>query len=100
MKKHIFYFLITLFIALSLPLHAVGLDDVSEVVTTQEIALVDINKADVDTLILLKGVGEKRAKAIVAYRELHGEFTTVDDLLNVKGIGEQMLQHNKERIKL
>jgi competence protein ComEA len=69
-------------------------------IATQEVQVVDINKADVETLVLLKGVGEKRAKAIVAYRELHGEFNTIDDLLNVKGIGEQMLEHNRARIKL
>nr|WP_277601599.1 ComEA family DNA-binding protein [Colwellia sp. Arc7-635] len=85
---------------MSLPLHAVGLDETSEVTSTQEIYVVDINEADIETLALLKGVGEKRAKAIVAYRELHGKFNSVEDLLNVKGIGQRMLELNKERIKL
>lgn len=85
---------------MSLPLRAASVNETPAVTATQAIQVVDINKADIDTLALLKGVGEKRAKAIVAYRELHGEFSTVDELLNVKGIGEQMLQLNKERIKL
>ena len=58
------------------------------------------NKANIDTLTLLKGVGEKRAKAIVAYRKLHGKFKSVNDLQKVSGIGEQTLVLNKGRIKL
>lgn len=100
MKQHSYYFLIILLTAMSLPLHAVGLDETSEVTSTQEMYVVDINEADIETLALLKGVGEKRAKAIVAYRELHGKFNSVEDLLNVKGIGQRMLELNKERIKL
>ena len=100
MKQHSYYFLIILLTTMSLPLHAVGLDETSEVTSTQEIYVVDINEANIETLALLKGVGEKRAKAIVAYRELHGKFNSVEDLLNVKGIGQRMLELNKERIKL
>jgi len=100
MKQHSYYFLIILLTTMSLPLHAVGLDETSEVTSIQEIYVVDINEADIETLALLKGVGEKRAKAIVAYRELHGKFNSVEDLLNVKGIGQRMLELNKERIKL
>lgn len=100
MKKHICYSLIIIFTLISLPLHAAGFNELPEVTATQEIHVVDINKAGIETLTLLKGIGVKRASAIVAYRELHGEFNSVDDLLNVKGIGAQMLQHNKDRIKL
>jgi competence protein ComEA len=85
---------------MSLSLSAEGLNESPEVISPLEIQVVDVNKADIETLALLKGVGEKKAQAIIAYRELHGDFNSVDDLLNVKGIGEQMLQHNKERIKL
>jgi competence protein ComEA len=85
---------------MSLSLSAEGLNESPEVISPLEIQVVDVNKADIETLSLLKGIGEKKAQAIIAYRELHGDFNSVDDLLNVKGIGEQMLQHNKERIKL
>jgi competence protein ComEA len=85
---------------MSLSLSAEGLNESPEVISPLEIQVVDVNKADIETLALLKGVGEKKAQAIIAYRELHGDFNSVDDLLNVKGIGEKMLQHNKERIKL
>lgn len=100
MKNHIYYALIVLFTALSMPLHAGGFNDVQEVVAATEIQVVDINVADIETLALLKGVGEKRAKAIIAYRESNGQFNSVDDLLNVKGVGEHTLQLNKGRIKL
>lgn len=100
MNKHIYYFLIILFNVISLPLYATDTNELPSVTVAEEIQMVDINKADVETLALLKGVGEKRAKAIVAYRELYGEFNSLEDLLNVKGIGEQMLVHNKKRIKL
>ncbi|SEL10979.1 competence protein ComEA [Colwellia chukchiensis] len=100
MKTHIYTLLIVLLTVLSLPLSAEGTNESPNLAVEQAIQVVDINKADLDTLALLKGVGEKRAKAIIAYRELHGEFNALDDLLNVKGIGEQMLRLNKERIKL
>jgi competence protein ComEA len=100
MKKHICYCLIILFTAMSLPLQAVGLNETPAVISSQEIQVIDINKADIETLALLKGVGEKRAKAIIAYRELNGVFKSLDDLTHVKGIGQRTLELNKGRIKL
>jgi competence protein ComEA len=48
---------------------------------------VDINQADATELATLKGIGPKKATAIVAYRTAHGSFKTVNDLSKVKGIG-------------
>jgi competence protein ComEA len=51
---------------------------------------VDINRADAETISkALKGVGPKKAEAIVQYRKEHGDFKTLKDLENVKGIGEK-----------
>jgi len=61
---------------------------------------VDINSADVKTLSVLKGIGRIKAQAIVKYREINGKFTSVDDLLNVNGIGKQILTMNKEMLSL
>lgn len=48
---------------------------------------IDINTADEETLTLLPGIGPVIAQRIVAYRTEHGMFRSVDELLNVKGIG-------------
>ncbi len=48
---------------------------------------VDVNHADASLLMTLKGIGEKRAAQIVAYRQAHGAFKTPDDLSHVRGIG-------------
>ena len=62
---------------------------------------VNVNSASVDALAeLLTGIGPKKAEAIVAYREANGPFKTVDDLLNVKGIGQATLEKNRDRISL
>lgn len=53
--------------------------------------LVDINTAGAEDLQRLPGIGEKRAQAILDYREEHGPFQTVDELDNVDGIGEGIL---------
>lgn len=63
--------------------------------------LVNINKADSDALAQnLKGVGVKKAEAIVDYRKKHGSFVKIEDLVNVKGIGEGILEKNVEDISL
>jgi competence protein ComEA len=62
-------------------------------------ANVNINTADAETLSLeLKGVGPKRAEAIIAYRNQHGPFKSIEDLLKIKGIGKKMLEKNREKI--
>lgn len=58
-------------------------------------APVNINTADAQTLSKnIKGVGLKKAQAIVAYREKNGEFKTIADLKKVKGIGVKLLEKN------
>lgn len=60
--------------------------------------LIDINHADLATLATLPGVGEKIAERISAYREANGSFKSVDELLNVKGIGPKMFDKIKPLI--
>jgi competence protein ComEA len=58
---------------------------------------VNVNSADAATLAdAIDGIGPVKAAAIVAYRETHGPFKTVDDLLLVKGIGEATLEKNRD----
>jgi len=53
---------------------------------------VNINTADVKTLDTVKGIGPKKAQAIVDYRTKHGPFKSVDDLTNVPGIKAKTLE--------
>ncbi len=57
---------------------------------------IDINSADQDTLIQVKGIGEKTAQSIIDYREKNGAFKDVEELMNVKGIGEKKLKKLKK----
>lgn len=60
---------------------------------------VDINSADATVIATeLKGVGEAKALAIVAYREANGPFKSADDLSQVKGIGDRTVEINRENI--
>ncbi|BAU75267.1 Competence protein ComEA helix-hairpin-helix region [Metapseudomonas furukawaii] len=46
------------------------------------------------------GIGEAKARAIVQYREENGPFSSVDDLLEVKGIGVKTLEKNRDRLSI
>lgn len=59
--------------------------------------MVNINTADKQTLMTeIKGVGEKRAEAIISWREQHGPFKSVDDLANVSGVGQSIVDKNRD----
>lgn len=61
-------------------------------------AKININTASVKELCTLKGIGETIAGRIVKYREEHGKFISVEDLLGVNGIGEKKLDSIKDFI--
>ena len=62
---------------------------------------VDINSADAAALATaLNGVGEAKAKAIVAHRNQHGAFRSVDELALVKGIGQRLVDINRDAIRI
>jgi len=62
-------------------------------------ATVDINSADAPALAsAIKGVGPKKAEAIVAYRKEHGPFKSVDDLAKVKGISKKTIDANRANL--
>ncbi|MFJ7796593.1 ComEA family DNA-binding protein [Pseudomonas sp. NPDC096950] len=72
-----------------------------EVAPQAQPAKVDLNQADAPTLQReLAGIGEAKAKAIVAYRETNGPFASVDELLEVKGIGKAILDRNREKLQV
>lgn len=68
---------------------------------SEKSATVNINVADAETLQReLAGVGKVKAEAIVAYREQNGPFASVDQLLEVKGIGKALLERNRGKLSL
>jgi competence protein ComEA len=69
-------------------------------VVTADNGTININTASVDELTQLQKVGPKTAENIVAYRDANGPFKTIDDLKNVKGVGDKILELNKDRISV
>ena len=61
-------------------------------ITPEEAPLVDINTADSAALQKLPGIGPALAERILSYREEHGPFRSVEELLKVSGIGEATLE--------
>ncbi len=60
----------------------------------------NINTASSLELQQLPGIGPVRAQAIIEYREINGPFKTVDELINISGIGEKTLQKIKNQLEL
>ncbi|MBY8912895.1 helix-hairpin-helix domain-containing protein [Bacillus sp. YC2] len=65
---------------------------------TKEDAPVNINTASLDELQTISGVGQKKAEAIIAYREENGRFQAAEDIMNVSGIGEKSFERIKASI--
>jgi competence protein ComEA len=60
---------------------------------------IDINLADVPTLTKnIKGIGVKKAQAIIAYREEHGLFSKIEELTKIKGIGVKLIERNRDSL--
>jgi len=62
--------------------------------------IVHINTATMEQLMELPGIGESKAKAIIAYREKHGKFSSIEGLRNVKGIGPKIYSKMQSKLAL
>jgi competence protein ComEA len=64
------------------------------------VAAVNINKANKAELMSVKGIGEKKATAIIDYRKKHGKFKKITDLTKVKGLGEKSVKKFSKEISV
>jgi competence protein ComEA len=84
--------MMVLFVALAMVMAFCG------AIQAENAGKINLNKATVEELSQLKGIGMKYAERIVQYRDKNGPFKNVEDLLNVQGIGPKTLEKNKDRI--
>lgn len=83
------------------PLFTAPLAHAEEMAAASQTQSVNINSADAETLAQnLVGVGLTRAQEIVRYRDAYGPFYSVEDLMEVRGIGRSTLEKNRDRITL
>jgi competence protein ComEA len=68
--------------------------------SAQVASKININKATVEQLTELKGIGEAYAKKIIEYREKNGPFKKIEDIMEVKGIGTKTFESIKDQITI
>lgn len=61
-------------------------------------ASININQADLNSLLSLNGIGPQKAQEIIAYRESNGPFSSIEDITNVSGIGEKTFEKIQDQI--
>lgn len=62
--------------------------------------IINLNTASLQQLQTLSGIGAKKAQAIIDYRNEHGDFHSIEDIMNVKGIGEGIYAKIKDKIEV
>lgn len=62
--------------------------------------LINLNSASMEELMTLSGIGESKALAIIQYREENGRFASIEEIKNVKGIGDGIFEQIKESITI
>ena len=66
----------------------------------KELEKISINSADLNQLMEIPYVGEKTALLIIEYRNTHGSFKTIEEIMEIKGIGLKKFEKMKEYIRL
>ena len=75
-----------------------SLENSAFTVSEKSSAPVNINTASVHHLQRIDGIGETKARAIAEYRDTHGNFSSVDEIVNVNGIGESTFEKIRDMI--
>lgn len=97
---HTSLLLLTLFAAPILTTTSVNAKEESKMTANVSQNKINVNKAGVEQLSSLKGLGVKKAEAIVQYRDIYGPFKSIADLQNVKGIGVKFIEKNSAYLVL
>lgn len=89
------WFAVLFSLVMSCPVQATEVVTSPPSATKQAQTKINLNSANVQQLTnSFKGIGHKRAQAIVTYRATHGQFKSIDDLAGVRGIGRQFVKKN------
>jgi competence protein ComEA len=72
--------------------------ELEEAALEQQSTLINLNTASAEQLMTLTGIGEAKAKDILEYRETHGRFTGIEELMEIPGIKEGVFQKIKDQI--
>lgn len=86
----------------TIPLYATPFSTKPPPVFVEQVPLEKINLNTADVLLLthsVKGIGKKRAEAIVDYRTSHGRFKALGDLAFVKGLGDGFVKKNRTALE-
>lgn len=61
---------------------------------------ININTADLNTLQSIPGIGTTKAKAIIDYRSFNGNFQSIEELTNIRGINDKLLEQIREMLEI
>ncbi len=95
MKRLLVVLLSVVLFATSLPVSAV-----TKAPAATAVQIVNLNAASATELQALPGIGQVTADRIVAYRTEHGAFARVEDLIQVKGVGDKTLEKIRSQLVL